>query len=322
MFANYTKEERVNIDNFSLLFVEDNEELQDVMKIVLEDSVKIFYQAFNGKEGLEIFREKNPDIVITDINMPILDGLSMSREIKKLDKCKPIIILSAFDDKETLLEAVNIGIDSFIPKPIDTDFLFDKLKVVAKSLQDRLDADKARREEMKKLHELAHYDTLTEIPNRLSFDVTLSKAIERAKKRGGEVALFFIDLDNFKDINDIYGHAMGDIVLKSVANNIKKIIRSEDTVARIGGDEFALIVESCTDDDYIENLAKRILSAISGEMKLGNDTVKISCSIGISRCPNDAKTKESLIDLSDKAMYMAKKLGKNKYLNYKDLKFK
>lgn len=307
------------LENFTLLFVEDNQDLQSVMEIVLKDSIKELYQAKNGQEGLDIYKEKRPDIVIADINMPVMDGLSMAKEIKKIDKCQPVIILSAFDDKQTLLEAVNTGVDSFIPKPMDTNFLFEKLYAVAKTLQDRRDAEKARNEELKKLHALAHYDTLTEIPNRLSFDISLNKAIERAKRRRGDVALFFIDLDNFKDINDAYGHAAGDIVLKSVANHIKKIIRTEDTVARIGGDEFALIVESCTNDEYVEILAKRIIGAISEEIETPNSKIKVSCSIGISRFPNDAKTKEELIDMSDKAMYAAKKSIYHKYFNYKNI---
>jgi len=307
------------LENFTLLFVEDNQDLQSVMEIVLKDSIKELYQAKNGQEGLDIYKEKRPDIVIADINMPVMDGLSMAKEIKKIDKCQPVIILSAFDDKQTLLEAVNTGVDSFIPKPMDTNFLFEKLYAIAKTLQDRRDAEKARNEELKKLHALAHYDTLTEIPNRLSFDISLNKAIERAKRRRGDVALFFIDLDNFKDINDAYGHAAGDIVLKSVANHIKKIIRTEDTVARIGGDEFALIVESCTNDEYVEILAKRIIGAISEEIETPNGKIKVSCSIGISRFPNDAKTKEELIDMSDKAMYAAKKSIYHKYFNYKNI---
>jgi DNA-binding response OmpR family regulator len=115
--------------NFTLLYVEDDTDAQEKMKMMLEDSVKELYQAHDGAEGFSIFMEKKPDVILTDINMPILNGLSMVEKIKDVDSTVPVIVMSAFDNRESLLRAINIGVDYFIPKPIDMDILEDRLRI-------------------------------------------------------------------------------------------------------------------------------------------------------------------------------------------------
>jgi diguanylate cyclase (GGDEF)-like protein len=306
----------MQLKNFTLLYVEDDIEIQNHIKLIFEDNFKSFYQASSAEEGLHIFKEKNPDIVLTDINMSGLDGLTMAQEIKKIDKYRPIIVMSAFDDKETLIRAINIGIDYFTPKPIDIDILRDKLHLIAHNLQNKIDVENARKKEISDLYNLAHYDTLTKVLNRFLFDIRLDQALSNAKRNNSVVTLFFIDLDNFKTINDRYGHSTGDKILQSVSNNIKKIIRVEDTLARIGGDEFAIIVEDTMDKGYLNNLASKIVNASSFSMVLNGNTITTTCSVGISKFPQDCNTKEDLIHFADIAMYKAKKLGKSKYTYY------
>ena len=303
-------------NNFTLLYVEDDEQAQEQMKMMLEDDVKEFYQAFDGEEGLALYKKVNPDIVLTDINMPFLDGLSMSKEIKKINDDTPIIIMSAFDDRKTLLNALNIGIDYFTPKPIDMDIVNERLEKIAKHLQNNIDAENARKNELNNLRHMAHYDTLTEVPNRFLFNLKLDKALARAKRNKSSVALFFIDLDNFKGINDSYGHGGGDIVLKTVSKNIQNVIRKEDTLARISGDEFSVIIEDITDIQYIDHLAKKILKASSNKIEFNNKIINMSCSIGISKFPNDSMDKKELIHFADTAMYKAKNSGKATYEYY------
>lgn len=303
-------------NNFTLLYVEDDEQAQEQMKMMLEDDVKEFYQAFDGEEGLALYKKVNPDIVLTDINMPFLDGLSMSKKIKKINDDTPIIIMSAFDDRKTLLNALNIGIDYFTPKPIDMDIVNERLEKIAKHLQNNIDAENARKNELNNLRHMAHYDTLTEVPNRFLFNLKLDKALARAKRNKSSVALFFIDLDNFKGINDSYGHGGGDIVLKTVSKNIQNVIRKEDTLARISGDEFSVIIEDITDIQYIDHLAKKILKASSNKIEFNNKIINMSCSIGISKFPNDSMDKKELIHFADTAMYKAKNSGKATYEYY------
>ena len=129
------------LKNFTLLYVEDNNDMQNYMKSFLEDEVKEFYQAFDGKTGQDIYMNKNPDIILSDISMPIMDGLEMAKLIKKVDNHQPVLILSAFQDVQTLKQAINIGIDGFIAKPIeDIEKLLDILENIASNIQNSLDA--------------------------------------------------------------------------------------------------------------------------------------------------------------------------------------
>ncbi len=295
------------LKNFTLLFVEDDKGAQEQMKMLLEDDLKEFYQAFDGKEGLSVYEEKQPDIILTDIVLTSLNGLEMSKKIKQMNNEQPIIIMSAFDEKETLLEAINSGIDYFLPKPVDIDILYNRLNIIAQNLQNKIDAQKLRQKEIQMLHALAHYDTLTQVANRHLFSIKLDEAISRANRNNTTLALFFIDLDKFKKINDSYGHSAGDTVLRSVTKNITKTVRLEDTFARIGGDEFALIVENVNSQNETDTLAKKIIEAVSVPINFKEKSLHITCSIGISLYPNQSRSKEELLHLGDMAMYEAKK---------------
>jgi len=307
------------VSNFTLLYVEDDRESQKQMKMLLEESVYKLYQAYNGQEGLEIFKEKNPDIILTDINMPILDGLSMAAKIKEIDSQKPIMLMSAFDDKKHLIKAIEIKVDYFLSKPINIDILDNGLASIAKKLQNRLALELEEKKQREELYNLAHLDSLTNLPNRLLFDKTLEKSLLEAVENSNVVTLFFIDLDEFKNINDSYGHLAGDKVLKAVSQNIHKCIRNEDMFFRISGDEFSLIIDGLIDENYIDLVSEKILNAASATIDFNGQSINVSCSIGISRFPHDAQDKEELIHFADMAMYKAKEQGKSNYICYKSM---
>ena len=305
------------LKNCTLLYVEDDKDAQEHLKMILEDSVKEFYQAYDGEDGLALYRDKKPDIILTDVNMPISDGIEMSKKIKTIDRYQHIMVLSSLDDRKTLLNAINSGVDYFIPKPIDINTLEDRLNIVAKHLEYKKEVEELRRKEKKGLYNLAHLDSLTKIPNRYLFNLKLDQAISRAKRENSFVSLFFIDLDNFKNVNDTYGHLAGDRVLQSLSTNITNVIRVEDTFSRISGDEFTLIIESKYNNDYINIVAKKILGASSFSMKIEDETIHITCSIGISIYPTDAQSKEELIHCADTTMYKVKKSSKSDYEFFK-----
>ena len=324
------------LNNFTLLYVEDSRDAQDYMKYYLEDEVKEFYQAFDGEEGLKIYEDKMPDIILSDINMPKMNGLDMCVKIKNIDKHQNIILLSAFQDIEILKVAINIGIDGFILKPLSSDnILLDKLNSIADNLQNKIDTIsyksrmelallkssqqveqlkelKTKLEKQKEiLHYKAHYDGLTEVENRVSFNAKLRDSIQNAKNNK-KVALFFIDLDSFKEINDTLGHHAGDETLRIVAQKLIKTMRNSDTVARLGGDEFGVIIENLESLEDIELLASKIIKVINSPMKIEAKIITISCSIGISIYPDNAQDEINLLKHADEAMYRAKKSGKNR----------
>ncbi len=306
-------------DNFTLLCVEDDMDAQENIKMILEEDFKEVFVASDGLEGLYIYKEKKPDIILTDINMPNMDGLSMIKEIRKVDKNQPIIVISAFDSKNNLFKVANLSSSGFIPKPIDMDFLYERLQCIIENLQEKIKLKKLKEKEIENLYKMAHYDTLTKIPNKYLFEITLDKAISKAKRDGSKLAIFFIDLDNFKSINDNYGHESGDIVLQTVSNNIKKIIRNEDILSRRSGDEFLLLVEGFDDIKNLKTLAKKIIEASSVPIKYHNANINISISIGISIYPDDTKKIKQLMHFADQAMYKAKKCGKCNYKFFNDI---
>ncbi|NNL56829.1 MAG: EAL domain-containing protein [Pseudomonadales bacterium] len=161
-------------------------------------------------------------------------------------------------------------------------------------------------------HNAAH-DQLTGLPNRGFFLTHLEKAVERAKRQQTEGALLFIDLDNFKLINDLQGHMIGDVVLLMVATRLKKIFRNGEMISRIGGDEFTLIAEDVQSQSNAALVAQRILQELTGPFQIEGTEVDVQCSIGICLFPHEGATTQQLIKQADTAMYAAKAGGKNNF---------
>jgi len=164
-----------------------------------------------------------------------------------------------------------------------------------------------------RIKHLAHYDALTQLPNRSLFFDRLGQAIMLAKRNRQSVALLFIDLDGFKKVNDKFGHHIGDLLLEQVAERLILRVRESDTLARLGGDEFTLILNDFNGREDLVIVAKDIIESISVPFDLKGIAVKIGVSVGIARYPNEAHTKETLLIMADKAMYSAKAAGKNTY---------
>ena len=165
----------------------------------------------------------------------------------------------------------------------------------------------------KKLDKLAHYDLLTNLPNRALFYDSLNNSISKAKRKDKKIALMFIDLDNFKTINDTLGHDYGDLLLKEVSKKLKSILRTEDVVSRLGGDEFTVILDPIEDNTFPSFVAQKIIDELSKPIKLKDEMGYIGSSIGIAIFPDDAKDIDTLIKFADMAMYRAKESGKNRY---------
>lgn len=169
------------------------------------------------------------------------------------------------------------------------------------------------REASDQIRDLAFNDPLTRLPNRIIFEDRLSKAIERAKRHKKRVAVVFIDLDGFKQINDQRGHAAGDRILIATGQRLMGAVRASDTVARIGGDEFTVVLEDLETDAEVHGLADKILGAVSAPMASDDKTYQVGASLGISIYPEHARTLDTLIHLADQAMYAAKAEGTNLY---------
>lgn len=164
----------------------------------------------------------------------------------------------------------------------------------------------SREGERRALH-LATHDKLTSLPNRCAFDERLDKALALLGRRGPSLALFFLDLDGFKPINDSHGHAVGDELLRIVAARLVGAVRSTDLVCRIGGDEFACLVSEPLAREQLSRLAQQLFDAVSSPVKIGPLQLSVRPSIGIARCPTDGDTPAALLMNADTAMYRAKR---------------
>ncbi|MET0085085.1 MAG: EAL domain-containing protein [Sedimenticola sp.] len=174
----------------------------------------------------------------------------------------------------------------------------------------------AIKESQAQLEHLAHHDPLTNLPNRLLFNARLTHALERARRNGSGVGVMFLDLDNFKPINDGLGHPVGDKVLQAVAERLSTQVRENDTVARLGGDEFAILLEETSEAEASAHLAGKILSAFDAHYLIEGQELYLTTTIGISLYPMDGKDVTTLLKNADAAMYQAKEQGKNRYCFY------
>lgn len=161
--------------------------------------------------------------------------------------------------------------------------------------------------------QLANFDSLTRLPNRSMFHQRLSHTLQQAERTQHAFALIFLDLDNFKTVNDRYGHEAGDIVLKAVAARLLRCMRKADTVARLGGDEFVVILHEIRDGLDAGKAARSILDALANPIDLPGEVYAVSVSMGIALYPGDAKNADELLKRADRAMYASKTQGRNQY---------
>jgi diguanylate cyclase (GGDEF)-like protein len=156
------------------------------------------------------------------------------------------------------------------------------------------------------------------LPNRTHFNDNLKQAISEAKRNNYKLAILFLDLNKFKDINDTYGHETGDQLLKAVAKRFKNSVREEDTVARLGGDEFAIIINEMKDKNDLIKISEKLIQNTQQTLTINNHRITPSTSIGISIYPDHAKDEEALLRYADQAMYKAKKRESPKYEIYSE----
>ena len=252
------------LKNVTILYAEDEKDLREVTHQILKGFTKKQYVAQNGQEGLELFKahENEIDLIITDVNMPVMNGLDMVKEIKKININIPIIVATAFSNKEYLLEAIDIGIDKYVLKPIDIAKL---LQVMSQSLI---------------YHELKdlYTDTLTNLPNRNKLKKDLSE--------NNIDLMALLDVDEFSTINDLFGEKIGDTILYELASKIKNYFSdNEYFVYRMEADKFAIVAKQNNKDvDEFYNLCKAFADKIEKEsLLIEEDEIDINITIGIAQ---------------------------------------
>ncbi len=173
-----------------------------------------------------------------------------------------------------------------------------------------------RKKSEQRIHRMAYFDTLTGLPNRILFMDRLNKAISIADREDKKLAVLFLDLDHFKEINDTLGHDAGDQLLVEISKRLSLNIRTSDTLSRFGGDEFVFVITSLDDQQNVTFVAQNLINAIQSPFHISSNELNVTCSIGISIFPNDGSTSEILIRNADLAMYHSKETGRNTYNFY------
>jgi two-component system cell cycle response regulator len=254
-----------------------------------------------------LHRDKHFDLILLDLRMPGMDGFQVMEELKGIETDDYLPVLAVTAEPANKLRALQSGAKDFVSKPFD---LAEVLMRVHNMLEVRLLHETARRYS-KMLEALALNDPLTGLANRRLLDDRMSMALVHARRNKSAMAVVFLDLDGFKQINDTLGHGAGDILLKMVAERLVATVRAEDTVARLGGDEFILALWHVTGIDYAISVALRAIEAVSQPYDINGTCVSITTSAGVSIYPDHGEDADTLIKSADMALYEAKSAGRN-----------
>lgn len=300
-----------------LLLVDDDELDRMAVVRVLQSPklIKDIVHASTAVSALRLFDEEIFDLVLLDYRLPDMECLDVLKIITShASKHAAVVILTGISDNETIeRECIVAGAQDFLLKQELSPRHLTKALVHA---QARHALNQKLMETYARLKYLAENDPMTGLSNRHFFEERLRAAILRAHRTEGNIGLLFLDIDNFKLINDSLGHDVGDQLLQQVANVLQSVIRQGDIVCRLGGDEFAIIVHDLDAETSAGILAQRIRDSLNKPIILSKIEHFISCSIGISTYPKCAQTAEDMLKFADLAMYHVKQHGKNGFHFY------
>lgn len=289
-----------------VILADDDPSIRLMVRHVLESEDYDIIEAADGLEAIKAVEKHNPALILLDAVMPGLDGFTTCQQIKdKGYKDIPVIMITGLDDDASVERAYEVGAIDFITKPIKWAVLKHRVRsVVAKVIAER------------KVKLLAYRDSLTQLPNRLLFADRLEQAIIRASRNRDAVALMLLDLDDFKLVNDSFGHEAGDKLIKSIAQLLSSSLRRADTVARLGGDEFAVIVEGIDNASDAVSIADNLTTILKHNVKIEGHETFTSASVGIAVYPDDGDDAQTLLKNADTAMFRAKENGRHCFQFY------
>ena len=290
-----------------VVLADDDPSIRLMVRHVLESEDFDIVEASDGLEALKAVEKHHPALVLLDAVMPGIDGFTTCQQIKDKGHTDiPVMMITGLDDDASVERAYEVGAIDFITKPIKWAVLKHRVKsVVAKVVAER------------KVKLLAYRDTLTGLPNRLLFADRLEQAVVRSERTRTSMALMLVDIDDFKLVNDSFGHDAGDKLIKAVGDLISKSLRRADTIARLGGDEFAVIIEGIEGPEDAISIADNLTTILEHNVRLDDQETYTSASIGIAVYPGDGKDARALLKNADTAMYRAKESGRHCFQFYK-----
>ena len=303
-----------------ILVVDDTRANLVALKVLLKPIKADIITAESGEQAL-LAAEQNEDhiaLILLDVQMPVMDGFEVARLLHENEKTRslPIIFITANQEEAHIEEAYLTGAVDYIQKPIRKTALLSKVSVFLDlwSLRFGLEQEiEQRRAAELRVEHLATHDPLTNLPNRRGLYEELSELIYRSRRYKYSSAVIYVDLDGFKHVNDQFGHEAGDRLLTQVAANFKKIVRQTDSVARIGGDEFIVLITDIDRETTLITKIESLLREASSGLEFEGHRVAVSASIGVALYPEHGDDAETLLHHADQAMYQAKHHGKNTF---------
>lgn len=291
---------------FNVLIADDDKDARILLELYLKKFNYRIFNASNGIEALEIIKNNEISIALVDWMMPGITGIELCEQIRKLDLNRYVylIMVTGRSEKEDTIEALHMGADDYIVKP----FTFQELKVRISAAERVLKLENRLKEAYQKLYDESIHDVLTGTLNRRTL---MNRISDTFGKFNADIGIIIVDIDDFKKINDKYGHLIGDDVLREFSTIISQGLRKSDFVGRYGGEEFLIVLpgldlkESC-------KVAERIRLSLESEVfNFGGISLKLTASFGVTvlRKGDDIKTS---LQRADDALYDAKKSGKNR----------
>lgn len=283
-----------------ILLVEDNADAREVLAQLLESHGYAVRSASNGAQALEEAGRRSPDLVITDVEMPEVSGLDLLQQFRQLPTLAdiPVIVVSAHHDIQDRIAGFDHGADDFLPKPVHVDELLARVR------RHLLRSDREREFARQSI-----VDSLTGVLNRRGLENFFSREIERARSPGTTVAVMLVDLNDFKNINDAWGHAAGDTALCAVAHKLQDALRANDRIGRMGGDEFAIVLPDVHSGDCVA-LAQRVrqISPLVIDFTAAGG-LRLGLSLGVASA-EPGESFEAVLARADAAMYEDKRCQK------------
>ncbi|MDX1598658.1 MAG: GGDEF domain-containing response regulator [Marinobacter sp.] len=292
-------------NEFNVVVIEDDEADFMILESLLQASQRFRFQLTHVKSfqhAQQYLTEECHDIFLLDYFLGADTAIDFLKEASVLHIPQPVVVLTGADSGRIDDEVIELGAADFIPK-----------NELSTSLLERTihHAVEHKRAEIN-LEQLAKRDPLTGLGNRLLFEEMLEASLARAERKKGKLAVLFLDLDRFKEINDSLGHPTGDLLLTLIADRIRKVLRGSDFAARIGGDEFTILVDEINAYEDAVLVANKLLDAIAPPTAIRGHELNISASIGIALYPENGKTPIKLMQKADIALYEAKRHGINR----------